>query len=70
MTIVVAHLDRRSESPVTILIANFVAGPVKARLDWQRAIAGLEPEQCSVVHFRRCDYLAGIHQPLWIECTF
>ena len=35
----------------------------------QRAIAGLEPEQCSVVHFRRCDYLAGIHQPLWIECT-
>jgi hypothetical protein len=45
MTVVVAHLDRRGESPATILLADFVPGPVEARIQRYGAVARLEPEQ-------------------------
>src|SRR6185436_8926100 len=67
MAVVVAHLDGRREAAAAILRPHFVLGPVEARDELVRAIARLEAEQAPIVHLRRRDDLAGIHQAFRIE---
>ena len=47
--------------------ADLVLRPVEPRLQGGRPVVGLEAEQAAVVHLRRGDDLAGVHEPLRIE---
>ena len=67
VAVVVAHLDGRRETAAAVLGADLVLRPVEPRVQGGRLVVGFEPEQAAVVHLRRGDDLAGIHEALRIE---
>ncbi len=70
VAVVVAHLDGGREASAAVRLADLVLRPVERRRERRGAVVGLEAEQRAVVHLRRRDDLAGIHQALRVEGAF
>ena len=67
VAVVVAHFYRGREAATAILRTDFVIGPIEACGERLRNVTRLEAEQLPIVHARRGDDLAWIHEAFRIE---